>query len=145
MDLTKNYPRSPKDKLAGIVMLGRTLDKARAMNAGTLGDYRYNCPLDKEVFEFLGMDHEDLARKAGELNDGQIEEWVRSSFLTDKSTTDVERFNAEFLADAPAPGSESEQRFLRARERIDPTRTDVVTWPGLLDLEEGRSPKPAAA
>ena len=142
MDLTKNFPRSPKATMAGLVMLPRTIDKARASNAGTLGEYRYDCPLDKELFDFLSVGHEEFARKSDELTDAQLEQWVKSTFLTGKTAADIERYNTEFLADAPTPGSEGEQFFLSVRNKIDPSRTDVVTWPGLLDLEEGRSPRP---
>jgi hypothetical protein len=142
MDLTKKFPRSPKDTMATVVMLPRTADKARAFNAGTLGEYRYDCPLDKEVFEFLGIDHDEFARQAGALDDVQLEAWVRSTFASKKSPAEIAKFNAEFLADAPAPGSESEKRFLAARDRINSSRTDVVTWPALLDLEEGRLASP---
>ena len=145
MDLTKNFPRSPKQKMAGIVMLPRTIDKARAFNAGTLGEYHYDCPLDKEVFGLLGIDHAEFAQKAGELNDTQLEDWVRTAFLAKKTPAEITKFNEEFLADAPAPNSESEQRFLKTRNRLDPSRTDVVTWPDLLDLEEGRIPRPVGA
>ena len=145
MNLTKSFPRSPKEKLAGVVMIARTIDKARASNAGTLGEYKYDCPLDKELFEFLGADQAEFADKADELDDRQFEQWVRQRFLVNKTQSDIDGFNAEFLADAPAPDSESEQRFLSLRNRIDASRTDVVTWPGLLDLEEGRSPKPVRA
>ena len=145
MDLTKNFPRSPKDKLAGVVMLARTLDKARAFNAGTLGEYRYDCPLDREVFEFLGIDHDDFANKANELDDKQLEQWAQNGFVARKSAADIEKFNAEFLGDKPEPGSESEQYFLGVRNRIDPNRTDVVTWAQLLDLEEGRAPLQVSA
>jgi len=142
MDLTKNFPRSPKDKLAGIVMVARTADKARASNASTLGEYRYDCPLDKEVFEFLGIDQAEFAKKADELSDAQFEQWVRSTFLAKKMPDQIEKFNTEFLADAPTPGSDGEEYFLGVRNRVDPSRTDVVTWVDLLDLEEGRSKKP---
>jgi uncharacterized protein DUF5069 len=145
MDLTKNFPRSPKEKMAGLVMLARTADKARASNKGTLGEYHYDCPLDEEVFNFLGINEADFAKRADELNDAQLEDWVRTKFLTKKTPADIDKFNEEFLADAPAPNSESEERFLKTRNKIDPSRTDVVTWPGLLDLEEGRSPRPVRA
>ena len=145
MDLTKSFPRSPKEKLAGVVMLPRTIDKAPASKAGKLGEYHYDCPLDKEVFTFLGVDQAEFAKKADELDDRQLEQWVRQDFLSGKTQSDIENFNAEFLADAPAPGSESEHRFLDLRNRIDASRTDVTTWPGLLDLEEGRSPRPVRA
>jgi len=145
MDLTKKYPRSPKEKMAGIVMLPRTIDKARAFNADTLGEYYYDCPLDKEVFTFLGADQAEFAKKACELSDAQLEDWVRATFLTKKTPADITAFNEEFLADAPAPNSDSEARFLKMRNQLDPSRTDVVTWPDLLDLEEGRSQRPVRA
>jgi len=145
MDLTKTYPRSPKQKMADIVMLPRTIDKARAFNAGTLGEYHYDCPLDREVFTFLGVDQAEFAKKARELNDAQLEDWVRTTFLTKQTPAEINAFNEEFLADAPAPNSDSEARFLKLRNQLDPSRTDVVTWPGLLDLEEGRSPRPVRA
>ncbi|MBI5777374.1 MAG: DUF5069 domain-containing protein, partial [Nitrospirae bacterium] len=44
MDLRKNYPRSPREKLAGYVHLPRMIDKCRASLAGTEGDYIYPCP-----------------------------------------------------------------------------------------------------
>jgi len=145
MDLAKTFPRSPKHKLAGVVMLARTVDKARASNAKTLGEYRYDCPLDKEVFEFLGVDQAELAKKADELSDTQLEQWVRTAFLAKKTPEQIEKFNTEFLADAPAPSSDGEEYFLGVRNRVDPSRTDVVTWADLLDLEEGRNKKPVGA
>src|ERR1017187_7946969 len=40
MDLTKAYPRSPNEML-DLPMLPRTIDKARAVLDGTLGEYVY--------------------------------------------------------------------------------------------------------
>jgi hypothetical protein len=37
-DLTKEYPRSPRDTLAGYVIAARMLDKCRAVLAGTKVD-----------------------------------------------------------------------------------------------------------
>lgn len=45
-DLTNDYPRSPRELLAGYVVAARTLDKCRAVIAGTQGEYHFNCPLD---------------------------------------------------------------------------------------------------
>jgi hypothetical protein len=36
-DLTKTFPRSPNEKMAGLVHLPRMLDKARAKEKGLLG------------------------------------------------------------------------------------------------------------
>ncbi len=139
MDLTKHYPRSPKEKFGGVVMLARTIDKARAWKAGTLGEYRYECPMDQRVFEFLGIDPKVLADKAQELDDRKLEQWLRDTYISKKSPQQIEEFNWRFLEEMkPQPGSESEKYFLETRNRIDPSRTDITTWADLLDLEEGR-------
>jgi len=41
-DLTKEYPRSPRETLAGYLIAARTLDKCRAVLAGTAGEYHFN-------------------------------------------------------------------------------------------------------
>jgi hypothetical protein len=62
MDLTKEYPRSVRDKWQGVVQLGRTVDKGKAKVHGNVGEYHYNCPMDQAVFGFLGIDHEQFER-----------------------------------------------------------------------------------
>ena len=37
-DLNKDYPRSPREMLAGYVIAARILDKCRAVLAGTAGE-----------------------------------------------------------------------------------------------------------
>ena len=136
MDLTKTYPRSPRAKLAGVVMLARTLDKARASNAGTPGEYHFGCGMDKHVLAFLGSDPETFAKNVAEApDDATIELWARERL---KGTTPdaVESFNTEFAQDAPAAGSESEKFLISERTRLG--RSDITTWFDLLDLDEGR-------
>jgi len=60
VDLTKNFPRSPYEKVDGYMMLGRTIDKAHATLQGLLGEYMYDCPLDKRLFGFLGISAHQL-------------------------------------------------------------------------------------
>src|ERR1700677_1045383 len=55
-DLTHEYPRSPRDTLAGYVLAARVLDKCRAAIAGTLGEYHFDCPLDRFFFDFASVD-----------------------------------------------------------------------------------------
>ena len=47
-----SYPRSPRETLGHYVIAARTLDKCRAALAGTLGDYKFDCPLDNFFFDF---------------------------------------------------------------------------------------------
>ena len=61
-------------------MLGRATDKGRAFAAGTNGEYNYDCPMDKAVFGFLGIDADEYLEhiKAGK-SDAELESYARSS------------------------------------------------------------------
>jgi hypothetical protein len=145
MDLTKTAPRSAKDKLAGLVSLKRSIDKAKAFNEGHLGEYDYDCPHDKPLFAFLGVDAETFAKKVGELqSDDAIVAWLQSTgTLSKKTPAEIDAFNAERTRWRPDPGSHGEEYFLHLRNQIAPDRTDVVTWFDILDLDEKR-PVPVA-
>jgi hypothetical protein len=139
MDLTISKPRSAKDKLAGLVSLKRVIDKAKAYNDGTLGEYDYDCPHDKPLFEFLGTTGEEFARKVKELgSDDAIANWVKTDLLAGKSEREIEEFNEGRMRWHPEPGSHAHHYFEDLRSKIAPDRTDVVTWFDLLDLDEGR-------
>jgi Domain of unknown function (DUF5069) len=144
MDLTKTAPRSAKDRLAGLVSLKRVIDKAKAHNDGSLGDYDYDCPHDKPLFEFLGTTGEEFARKVKELEtDDAISDWVQSAFLSEKTPAEIEAFNAARMRWHPDPGSHSEEYFNGLRQEIAPDRPEIKTWFDLLDLDEKR-PVPVA-
>ena len=138
MDLTTSYPRSVKDKIAGVVMLARTTDKAKAHLDGSLGEYHYNCPMDKAVFAFLGIDSEAYLAKIGAAaDDAEIEAYARE-FAAKKTQAEIDEWNAQFLNYAPEAGSDGEKYFLQLRSEVAPDRTDVVAWADLLDLDEKR-------
>lgn len=139
MDLTKTYPRSVREKFAGVVQLGRTSDKARAHVAGTVGEYHYNCSMDQAVFQFLGIpDHEAFARKAAALNDSELEKFVRDQYVSKKTQTEINQWNDQWLKRGPEAGSDSYKYFIDLRNQVAPSRTDVTSWPDLLDLDEQR-------
>ena len=146
MDLTKTYPRSVRETVAGVVMLARTADKAKAFASGTAGEYHYNCPMDRAVFAFLDIDHEAfLAKVEIAQNDGDVETFVKQHAAS-KRPEEIERFNADFLARTPEAGSDGAEYFERLRRAVAPDRTDVTAWADLLDLDEGREvPRRAVA
>jgi len=147
MDLTKTYPRSPHEKMLGIFSLPRAIDKASAFNEGKLGEYDYDCPHDKPVFEFLGVDGATFAKKVAELKTDQaIGDWIkRDTAYARKSPQEIETFNAGRLAWAPEPGSRGEEFFKDQLAQMAPNRTDIKTWFDFLDLDEKRSVEPAHA
>ena len=145
MDLTQTYPTSVKTKLHGVVQLARTIDKGKAAAAGTLGEYHYNCPMDQAIFAFLGIDHEALLDVIKSAKSDQVIADYVAPFVHKKSDSELQAWNATWLAHAPEKGSESEGYFLQLRSEVAPDRTDVTAWADLLDLDEKRTvPKPAA-
>jgi hypothetical protein len=136
MDLTKESPRSVRDTWQGVVQLGRTIDKGKAEARGNVGEYHYNCPMDQAVFRFLAMDNErllDAIRSA--RSDAEIEAFT-DPFVAAKSRDEIDRWNREWLSHEPE--GPSLKAFLDLRAEIAPDRSDVTTWPDLLDLDEKR-------
>ncbi len=145
MDLTKSSPRSVRDRFAGLVMLGRTTDKARANNAGALGDYDFGCPMDQGVLSFVGIEPPEFGRRVAELDsDARIEAWVRESYLDRKSMADIARFNDDFLV-APVPLPDGHplkfipnEYFYQLRTQLAADRSDLTSLADILDIDEGR-------
>ncbi|MGH7736701.1 MAG: DUF5069 domain-containing protein [Candidatus Tyrphobacter sp.] len=136
MDLTKEYPRSVREKSLGIVQLARTIDKAKAVAHGNVGEYNYDCPMDRALFEFLnvsGGDFLEIVRTA--KNDDEIERRI-APIVQRKTAGEIERWNGEWLK--YAPNERTREFFESARAKIAPERSDVTTWTDLLDLDEGR-------
>lgn len=138
MDLTTSYPRSVRDKLFGLVQIGRAIDKGKATAAGTNGEYNYDCPMDDAVFEFLGIDGDkllDVIKNA--KSDADIQSYVKG-FIDKKSPQEIETWNKEWLAHEP-DNDDSRKYFLELRNQVAPDRTDVTTWADVLDLDEKRT------
>ena len=123
MDLAKEFPRSPKEKIDGLVWLPRLIDKAKAKLAGTLGEYVYNCPTDVRFLAFIGIAAEaflDAVRE--DQSDAAIAAWVAEHGQKHPDAEKAE-FNAMLASLGPAkpePGKPS-------------------TWFGIIDAEEGRA------
>lgn len=136
MDLTKTAPRSVREMMLGTVQLARTTDKAKALAHGSIGEYHYDCPMDHGLFEYLGMDSKAFLNVVKEAkNDSEIEAYAKT-FVAKKDPRNIEAFNKKWLAAVPT--GESLKNFEELRSKIAPSRTDVVSWPDLLDLDEGR-------
>jgi hypothetical protein len=137
MDLTKQFPRSPRERLAGVAMLPRTIDKARARKAGTLGEYIFDCSMDRRLFESMRTDGEEfLGVVTAADNDAAVVSWfVRNGHMP--RGAELESLNAEIEHWGPKT-DESRARFEKQRDVIAPGRADIKTWTDLIDAEEGR-------
>jgi hypothetical protein len=138
MDLSRAFPRSPKQEMAGLVHLPRMIDKCRAYKENKLADYIFPCPLDKIILTFLQVDAEVFANMTNDKKDEEINEWVKEQ-TESKSQSDLDFINKQILERRPDSKDRLEY-FNELRNKIDPSRTDVNTWADLIDLEEGRQP-----
>ncbi len=68
-DLTREEPRGFAVDLEGYPMLPRTLDKARAHLAGTIGRFTFGCPVDHTLMARLGVTPEELLELAAAHSD----------------------------------------------------------------------------
>jgi len=135
------FPRSVHEKYLGIVQLARTIDKAKMVADGTIGEYHYNCPMDQALFSEFGIDGKKLSDVVSDVaknasHGPAIEAYVKP-LVQKKTQLEIERFNRDTLGHKPT--GESLTSFNTLRAKIAPDRTDVTTWPDLLDLDEGRS------
>ena len=95
-DLSKEPPRSPRERMGGYVILARMIDKGRAVLNGTPGEYHYNCGLDQMLFGFKGLDHEEVKRLlASGASDDEVLEWV-SSHGTPRTRAEIDQFSSSF-------------------------------------------------
>lgn len=73
----KNYPRSPRETLAGYVLAARAVDKCRAVLAGCQGEYHSNCPLDQRWLKFAEINYNEFrAFVATGATDADIAAWI---------------------------------------------------------------------
>jgi hypothetical protein len=143
MDLRTGVPRSGLERLGGVVMVARTLDKCRAHLAGTLGEYVYDCPLDKQLFEFLGTDAEEFASVVSTArSDEEVAAFIGAK-LAGRAEEEVLAWNQDFLRYEPDLSRERYAAARRAIEERAPGRDDITLWVDVVDVEEGR-PVPTA-
>lgn len=138
-DLTKTFPRSPRETLAGYVVAARTLDKCRAVLAGTNGEYHFDCPLDKTFFDFVGIDSSAFKDQvATGATDSEVAEWITAH---SKITGETERvlWNNKMRHTRPCDMAPELQVFLEGYipQFIRKDRP-VYVWFDVYDIEEQR-------
>ncbi len=118
LDLTKAPPRKPREMLAGVVFLPRTIDKVRAtLPEGDAG--AYNIPgFSQMLLEALGIDLAAFtAAVANAANDDAVAQFVTASTSPDR----VAEWNALILARLPRNGDRNAayEAYPWLRERPD--------------------------
>lgn len=135
-------PRSPYDKVGGIVFFGRLIDKTRLHLAGKLPD-TYNLGesnwyfFDARCTRFLGVTFADLVARV--KRGGSDETLLRWCFRHGRKPSDeeIDIWNTFMmkrgLEDAVSDGVEEGKRLAGLKRR-----KDIRTFFELIDAEEGR-------
>ena len=138
-DLTKDYPRSPRETLGDFVIAGRTLDKCRALLVGRNGEYHFDCPLDNIFFDFGGLGVDAFKEQAATgATDDEMAEWIRSN-TTVQEKIEIIRWNNEMRTKRLCELPDQLQIFLEDYiPKFIPRNRPVYCWFDVYDLEEQR-------
>lgn len=138
-DLTKNFPRSPRETLGGFVVAARALDKCRAVLAGTHGEYHYDCPLDQTFFKFAEIDstafNDFVATGA---TDSQVSEWISSNSKI-KDATEIVLWNNKMRYTRICDMAQELQVYMEDYiPQFIPRNRPIYVWFDVYDIEEQR-------
>ena len=138
-DLTKEYPRSPRDTLAGYVLAARMLDKCRATIAGTAGEYHFNCPLDRFFLDFTGVNAESFRSfVATGAADDEVATWI-TEHAVQRPRLEIIKWNNRMretrLGDTPDPIQEFLEGYIH---ECLPAGSVVYRFLDVFDIEEKR-------
>ena len=141
-DLTKDFPRSPLEELDGLPWLPRMIDKVRALQAGTLGDYNpYPCGGDRYFLGVAGVDGDQLKSLidsgAGDTEIGRCVINHATPGLEDRLSAYRERALAPVFGEMRDYLDNALRELKTAKPDIDASKVDNFTR--MLCLEEGYS------
>jgi hypothetical protein len=129
-DLTKEAPRSPRIRVGGYAILGRAIDKCRALVAGNIGEYHFDCPLDNMLFGFKGVRGEDFKAQIEQgAGDQEMIEWVNQSGEK-KTPEEIKRWAEDAEASSLYHHPEKRDFFRKAVAKLglDPAKTTTFDW-----------------
>ncbi len=138
-DLSIEYPRSPRETLAGYVIAARTLDKCRAHLNGTLGEYKFGCFLDSHFFTFAEIDGNQFRDfVATGATDEEVAGWIQLH-ARKRPRAEVIQWNNRMremrVGELPAERQEFLEDYIA---QFVPKGRPVYRWFDVYDLEEKR-------
>ncbi len=117
-DLAKEPPHNPRERLAGFVLATRTIDKCRAALAGTLGEYRYDCPLDNMLFSFKGINAQQFKAAVQAANNYEdLGAWLQANG-TARTPAEIKTWSDEMEAGSLMTNPEERAYFIEDCARL---------------------------
>jgi len=135
----KEFPRSPRETLAGYVLAARALDKCRAVLVGWEGEFHSNCPLDQRWLKFAEIDYKEYRSfVATGATDEEVAVWI-GEHAKKRSRADIVVWNNKerdlSLSDLSPELQEYMEDYIR---KYVPRNRVVYRWFDAYDLEEAR-------
>jgi Domain of unknown function (DUF5069) len=135
----KQFPRSPRQTLAGYVLAARALDKCRAVLAGWQGEFHSNCPLDQRWLKFTEIDYNEYRSfVATGATDDEVASWI-GKHAKKRSRADIVVWNNKErdlrLSDLTPELQEYMEDYI---QKYVPRHRVVYHWFDAYDLEEQR-------
>ncbi len=135
-DLTIHPPRSPRVRLGGYTILPRLLDKARAVIAGTAGEYKYNNPNDGHFFRFTGISPEALMEQVRTgTGDWDTLLWANENAPLKRTTLEIQQWS-DWTETVSFNDVEMREWFTDQIRRLNPAREDLRGTFDYLDLDD---------
>ena len=129
-DLKKEAPRSPRIRVGGYAILGRTIDKCRALVAGNIGEYHFNCPLDNMLFGFKGVKGEDFKAQIEQgAGDQEMIDWLNQRGEK-KTAAEIRRWAEEVESSSLYNHPEKREFFSEQVKKLglQPEKTTTFDW-----------------
>jgi hypothetical protein len=129
-DLTQEAPRSPRKHVGGYAILGRTLDKGRALLAGTIGEYHFDCPLDNMLFGFKGVQGPDVKKLLEEgKSDDEVATWI-DAHGEKKTPEEIKAWDKQMEDYMPYENPEKKEWFAGVCQEldIDPAKSSLFDF-----------------
>lgn len=135
-NLTRHPPRSPRTRLGGFVHLPRLIDKARAVIAGTNGDFHYNCPMDQRFWAYTGINSDAFFAevKAGK-SDSELLAYVSVNSQPKRQPSEIASWSTWFEQLTPTP-PDTRAFFNDVHRKNAAHRDDIATWFDWLELDD---------
>jgi hypothetical protein len=129
-NLTKEAPRSPRNHLGNYALMARMIDKGRATIEGTVGEFHYACPLDAMLFDFKGVQADEVKKLlASGATDDQIVAWF-SAHGVNKTADEIKEWSAGVEAYRPYDNPEKKDWFAGECSKLGlkPENTTLVEY-----------------
>jgi Domain of unknown function (DUF5069) len=137
-NLTTEAPRSPRNRLGGYAIMGRMIDKGRAVIADTAGEYHFACPLDQMLFGFKEVKDDEVKKLlASGATDEQVVNWFNTHGAT-KSADEIQGWSTGVEGWRPYDVPEKKEWFAGECAKVG-LKPETSTLSDYLEADDAQS------